>query len=103
MASALLEALREPLDLIIAEASADLEARNAARAAELDQREAEIAKAMELATVDSRVRAAWRECALHERRRFQALISRELADARPMSAHRTSLLRLSRYVMEVGR
>ena len=96
----ILDALRAPLDAIFVEASADLEARFTARTAELDRREAELAMERERLTLDSVVQAAWRECQQTERRRCLALIERELQAARPMSAHRSSLLRLSRMVGE---
>jgi hypothetical protein len=89
---------RQEINTLLASLRNDLDAAAAQRAAELDRREAELAKTAETYTRDGAVRAAWRECAQRERDRFCALISRELVDAKPMSPHRTSLLRLSRHV-----
>jgi len=93
-----LEAIRQQLDQVIQEASADLDQQAAERAAALDRREAELARAMELATVDARVRAAWLEAARAERRRLQVLIIAELHRAAPLTPWRSSLLRLGRMV-----
>lgn len=93
--------LRETLDRILAEASADLDAQAAARAAVLDQREQELAAAMELITEDSARRTAWRQSAEHRSQQVLTLIDAQLQYFSPDSNTFTVLQTLRRQVTEL--
>lgn len=93
--------LRETLDRILAEASADLDAQAAARAAALDQRERELAAAMELASVDNATRTAWRQSAEHRSQQVLALIDQQLEYLSPKCVTATVLQSLRRMVAEL--
>jgi hypothetical protein len=96
-----LTALREMLDRILAEASHDLDAQTAARAAALDVRERELAAAMELITVDSATRTAWRQSAEHRSQQVLTLIDTQLEYLSPRSVTATVLQTLRRQVAEL--
>lgn len=95
-----LTTIRERLNGVIREASADLRAIrfSIARRSEQSQREVVIAAALEDLSQDRRVQAAWRESGQRERSRMQRAIGAELAQSKPNSLHRAALLRLSRLV-----
>lgn len=96
-----LTALREMLDRILAEASHDLDAQTAARAAALDVRERELAAAMELITVDSATRTAWRQSAEDRSQQVLTLIDAQLEYFSPKSVTATVLQTLRRQVAEL--
>jgi hypothetical protein len=93
-----LELIRQQLDQVITEASADLDASLAARAAELDRREADLARAIELATTDTAAQAAYRQGGADQRQRVQRLIQLQLEHLAPNCGTRTVLHTLSRMV-----
>lgn len=82
-----LELIRVRLDAIIAEASADLDAQAAARAAALDERERELAGAAELLT-DSSI---WRMACDETRAWMLRLIDAHSAYLQPQSSTRIVL------------
>jgi hypothetical protein len=96
-----LTVLRETLDRILAEASADLDAQTAARSAALDQRERELVAAMECATVDHATRSAWRQSAAHRSQQVLTLIDAQLEYFSPKSNTTTVLQSLRRMVAEL--
>ena len=83
-----LYAIRETLNQIIAEAAADLE-----------QRERQVAEASEQLTIDSRVQAAWRESQQVERRRIIDLIDAQLQQLSGAGMNAISLRTLRRMVI----
>ena len=93
-----LDTIRQTLDRILSEASADLDAQAAARARDLDEREAELAAAMELLAVDPRITAAFNDGAAEARRRVQLLIKEQLDYLRPCSSTALVLRKLSELV-----
>jgi len=68
------------------------------RAAELDQEERRLARAIELAGTDAAVRAAWRQSAYEQRLWFKQLISEQLQHLPEGSPTRAPLHTLSRMV-----
>jgi hypothetical protein len=89
---------RQQLDMLLATIRSDVDAAAATRAAELDRREADLARAMELATTDAAVAAAWQQAQAAERLRVQQLISLQLEHLAPHCASRVVLQTLSRMV-----
>jgi hypothetical protein len=89
---------RQQLDMLLATIRSDVDAAAASRAAELDRREADLARAMELATTDAAAQAAYRQGCADERRRVQQLISLQLEHLAPHCASRVVLQTLSRMV-----
>lgn len=96
-----LTALREMLDQILAEASHDLDAQAAARMAALDNREQELAVAMELATVDNAARTAWRQSAEQRSQQVLTLIDQQLSYLAPHSNTATVLHTLKQMIKEL--
>ncbi len=94
----LLISLRADLDAHAAQHAADLSASLAARSADLDRREEALARAMELATTDAAVAAAWQQSRIETIAWFQRLISLQLEHLAPTSGSRTVLRTLSRMV-----
>lgn len=88
MSATNLYAIRETLNQIIAEAAADLE-----------QRERQVAEASEQLTIDSRVQAAWRESQQVERRRIIDLIDAQLQQLSGAGMNAISLRTLRRMVI----
>lgn len=80
-----LTALREQLDQVLAEATADLDAQTAARAAALDERERIIAEAIETAAEDA-VRSAWHESKRQEQARVLTLIDSQIDALGPIGS-----------------
>ena len=93
-----LEELKETLDRVLAEASADLEARAQSREHELAKREREIAAALELITQDAAAQAAFHQGIQEERLRVQRLIALQLEHLKAHSVSQRVLATLSRMV-----
>jgi peptidoglycan hydrolase CwlO-like protein len=89
---------RQEIDTLLASLRSDLDAAAAARAAELDRREAELARSQELLSQDAAVQAAYRQGTTDERRRMQQLITLQLQYVPQASPTRTVLHTLSRMV-----
>lgn len=92
-----LERIGAQLDAVILESRAELQAR----AARLDQREADLARAMEAASQDAAAQAAYRHGREDERLRVRQLIGMQLQHLAPTSPMRSILHHLSRQVWEV--
>ena len=88
MSTTNLHAIRETLNQIIAEAAADLE-----------QREKQVAEAAEQLSVDSRVKAAWLESQQAERSRIVNLIDAQLQQLSGAGMNAISLRTLRRMVI----
>jgi len=93
---------RQQLDTLLAAIRSDIDAAAANRAADLDRREAELARSMELVSQDAAVAAAWRECQAEQRRWFQSLITLQLQHLAHNSPTRTVLHHLSRMVEQTN-
>lgn len=89
---------RQQLDILLATIRSDVDAAAAARAAELDRREAELARAIEHTSQDAAVQAAYRQGQATERRRMRQLIGVQLQHLAPTSGTRTVLHTLARMV-----
>ena len=91
---------RQEIDALLASLRSDLDAAAAARAAELDRREAELARSVELLSQDAAVAAAYRQGQTDEQRRLLTLIDLQLEHLAPTSVARTVLHTLRRMVEE---
>ena len=91
---------RQEIDALLASLRSDLDAAAAARAAELDRREAELARGVELLSQDAAVAAAYRQGQADEQRRLLTLIDLQLEHLAPTSVARTVLHSLRRMVEE---
>lgn len=91
-----LQALHNAVDLAFAQRSAEL----AQRAIDLDNREAAIAEAAELLSVDARVSAALAQGQAIERQRNLALIAERAAQFSDHSSTRTVLLNLMQVIAD---
>lgn len=91
-----LQALHHVIDLAFAQRSAEL----AQKAIDLDSREAAIAQAAELLSVDTRVTAALAQGQTIERQRNLALIAERAAQFSDQSSTRTVLLNLMQVIAD---
>ena len=91
-----LQGLHAAIDAAFAERSAEL----AARALELDQREADLAAAAELLAIDCRVSAALAQGQAIEQARMATLIDLQLEHLAPKAAARIILLNLKKLISE---
>ena len=89
---------RQEIDALLASLRSDLDAAAAARAAELDRREAELARSVELLSQDAAVAAAYKQGQTDEQRRLLTLIDLQLEHLAPTSVARTVLHTLRRMV-----
>lgn len=91
-----LQALHHAIDLAFAQRSAEL----AQRAIELDQREAAIAEAAELLSIDARITAALAQGQAIERQRALDLISMRADQFSDQSSTRAVLLNLKQVIAD---
>lgn len=96
MAPSVLQGLHAAIDAAFAERSAEL----AARALELDQREADLAAAAELLAIDSRVSASFAQGQATEQARVSTLIDLQLEHLSPKSSATLVLRNLKKLISE---
>ncbi len=89
---------RQQLDMLLATIRSDVDAAAATRAAELDRREAELARAMETLSQDAAVQSAYRQGQSDEQRRVVALILMQIYHLSRNSGSRLVLSTLRRMV-----